>query len=256
MGGHENYAPCAPGDLVAKGYDYWALGHVHQFQVLQQRPHVVFPGNLQGRHIRETGAKGAVLVSVRHGEVADLSRVHCDVVRWAQVPVDIGEARGVGDAVDRIRAALESAVEREADGRLLACRVLVQGRSAVHETLLAAEERLLAEARAAAVGLGAETAWVERVVVATLPVADADALAARSDALGDLQRMLAQAGTDGELVARLREELGQLLRRLPYELRQEAEPDSILGAALADDLTALIDTVTPHLSSRLVAEPD
>jgi len=57
MGGHENYAPCAIEDLTNKGYDYWALGHVHQASVLHEKPHVVFPGNLQGRHARETGTK-------------------------------------------------------------------------------------------------------------------------------------------------------------------------------------------------------
>nr|WP_291920186.1 DNA repair exonuclease [Maricaulis sp.] len=61
MGGHENYAPCAMEDLVNKGYNYWALGHVHKASVLHVKPHVVFPGNLQGRHARETGAKGASL---------------------------------------------------------------------------------------------------------------------------------------------------------------------------------------------------
>ena len=44
MGGHENYAPCLLGDLVNKGYDYWALGHVHQAEVLHKQPHIVFPG--------------------------------------------------------------------------------------------------------------------------------------------------------------------------------------------------------------------
>ena len=58
MGEHANYAPCSLEELVAKGYDYWALGHVHQGQVLHEQPHVVFPGNLQGRHVRETGPKG------------------------------------------------------------------------------------------------------------------------------------------------------------------------------------------------------
>ncbi|TFH42733.1 MAG: DNA repair exonuclease, partial [Lysobacterales bacterium] len=33
MGGHANYAPCSLGDLVSKGYDYWALGHVHHGEV-------------------------------------------------------------------------------------------------------------------------------------------------------------------------------------------------------------------------------
>jgi DNA repair exonuclease SbcCD nuclease subunit len=51
MGGHANYAPCSLDDLVNNGYDYWALGHVHQFALLHERPHVVFPGNLQGRHV-------------------------------------------------------------------------------------------------------------------------------------------------------------------------------------------------------------
>lgn len=68
MGGHENYAPCAIEDLTNKGYDYWALGHVHQAGVLSEKPHVVFPGNLQGRHARETGAKGASLVTVEDGD--------------------------------------------------------------------------------------------------------------------------------------------------------------------------------------------
>ena len=52
MGGHENYEPCALDDLINKGYDYWALGHVHQANVLHEKPHIVFPGNLQGMHGR------------------------------------------------------------------------------------------------------------------------------------------------------------------------------------------------------------
>ena len=42
-------------------------------QVLNERPHVVFPGNLQGRHVRELGAKGACLVSVQEGEIVIFS---------------------------------------------------------------------------------------------------------------------------------------------------------------------------------------
>ena len=57
-GEHETYAPCQVGALRLKGYDYWALGHIHARRVLRERPWVVFPGNLQGRHPKETGAKG------------------------------------------------------------------------------------------------------------------------------------------------------------------------------------------------------
>src|SRR5438552_1397988 len=77
--GHENYAPCRVETLVDKGYDYWALGHVHKREVLSEAPHIVFPGNLQGRHAREMGAKGATLVRVENGIASALHRA-LDVV--------------------------------------------------------------------------------------------------------------------------------------------------------------------------------
>ena len=55
VGGHANYAPCTPAQLAATGYDYWALGHIHTRMVLSQRPWIVFPGVLQGRHHQRAG---------------------------------------------------------------------------------------------------------------------------------------------------------------------------------------------------------
>ena len=256
MGGHENYAPCALADLVAKGYAYWALGHVHQFQILHRQPHVVFPGNLQGRHIRETGAKGAALVSIQDGEIGEVAMISSDVVRWCLVPVALDAAASVAEVLDRIRAGVEESVAGQAEGRLLACRVVLQGRTPMHARLVGAEEYLLAEARAIALGLGADLAWVERVKVATQPVLDVGTLAARSDALGELQRMLDEAGGDPDLLAQLAEDPGQMLLRLPHEVRADAEEDSVLRAALEGNQQALVASVLPYLTSRLTAEED
>ena len=144
-GEHANYAPCSLAELVAKGYDYWALGHVHQGQVLHEQPHVVFPGNLQGRHVRETGPKGAYLVTVDHGEVTDLTALEMDVVRWSVLDVDVIPAGGIDDIVDLIRRAVAQGAE-EAAGRLLACRILLQGRTELHNRLVTDAEELTAEA--------------------------------------------------------------------------------------------------------------
>ncbi len=252
LGGHENYAPCTLDDLVNKGYDYWALGHVHQAQVLNERPHVVFPGNLQGRHVREVGPKSACLVSVEDGEVTDVTTLPCDVVRWAVVTVDLAEIGSVAEAVDRIRDAIESAVADRAEGRLLACRVHLQGRTEIHEPLLAADDRLLAEARSAALGLGDDAAWIEKIVVATEPEADPKALAEREDAVGELLRMLPEAGGDPRLLQPLQDDVGELIRRLPHELRSEVE-DAVLKAAVDGDYAGMITEVTPYLSARLIA---
>ena len=136
MGGHANYAPCSFDDLANKGYDYWALGHVHQAEVLHEQPHIVFPGNLRGRHVRETGAKGAHLVTVEDSEIVDLEAVPCDVVRWAVLSVPLNDAANLGDVTDSVREALEAAVANQADGRLLACRIRLEGRTEVHAQLI------------------------------------------------------------------------------------------------------------------------
>ena len=60
-------------------------------------PHVVFPGNTQGRTVRETGPKGAVIVSVEDGDVVSFERVETDVLRWATIDVDCTGAAATDD---------------------------------------------------------------------------------------------------------------------------------------------------------------
>ena len=254
-GGHETYAPCTLPDLIGRGYDYWALGHVHRAELVHERPHVVFPGNLQGRHVRETGPKGAVSVTVTDGEVAELEWRYCDVVRWTVIRVDADGCERFVDVVDRMRAAIGDAVADEADGRLLACRVELRGHAPVHEQLLASEASLAAEAEAAALGLGDGTAWIEQVIVATEPVADPEALARREDAVGELRRMLLDAGDDPELIRLLDDTLARLAGQLPAGVRNSTE-DSALKAAAAGDYTALIADVAPWLCGRLAGSGD
>ena len=252
MGAHANYAPCSLPELVAKGYDYWALGHVHQGQVLNERPHVVFPGNLQGRHVREVGPKGACLVTVDEGQVVDVAALTFDVVRWAVLDVDVEAAGSTVDVVDLMRQALAQGAT-SAEGRLLSARIVLQGRTELHSQLVTDMDNLTAEARAVALGLGDEVAWVERVAVRTTPVADAVALAGREDALGDLQRMLKEAIVDEELLEQLKSDIGQLIAKLPHKLRDVPE-DVVLSAAADGDYAALVEQVTPYLNARLTAE--
>lgn len=88
--GHEPYAPCSLDDLVKAGMDYWALGHVHNRNILREdSPMVIYPGNPQGRNIRETGPRGCYLVEVDEEGRPQASFIECDVVRWAKEAVDI-----------------------------------------------------------------------------------------------------------------------------------------------------------------------
>jgi exonuclease SbcD len=251
--GHESYAPCSPDDLVNKGYDYWALGHVHQAEVVHERPHIIFPGNLQGRHRRETGAKGASLITVEDGQISALAAIPFDVVRWSYVPVDLKDVANFGAALDRIRDALEAAVANEADGRLLVCRVALEGQTEIHDQLIASADQLLVEARASALGLGNEIAWVEKVVTSTTSLANPQAQLEREDAIGELQRMLRSAHEDDELLAQLESDIGELVRKLPHEVREDID-DDLLKSALDGEYAQLMTNIMPFLTARLTTQ--
>jgi exonuclease SbcD len=86
--GHAEYAPSSRRSLRQKGYDYWALGHVHERAVLCEAPYVVFPGNLQARGAGESGAKGASLVRVEAGRVMSCEHRPLDVLRFVTEVID------------------------------------------------------------------------------------------------------------------------------------------------------------------------
>jgi DNA repair protein SbcD/Mre11 len=250
IGGHANYAPCALEDLTNKGYDYWALAHVHQATVLCERPHVAFCGNLQGRNARESGPKGASLVSVEEGQIAEISPLHVDVVRWSHLQVSVDQCRALVDVVDIIRQAIEGAVEHASQGRLLACRIELTGQTELHGELLASAEQILADTRAAALGLGEEVAWIERLVIAT---ESTEVATSRKDALGDLRRLISSATDDADLRTQLASDLGEMIRKLPHEVRADPE-DVVLKAAIDGDAASLISHAGRYLTARLSAE--
>lgn len=225
-GEHETYAPCSLAALVAKGYDYWALGHIHQRRVLHERPFVVFPGNIQGRHPNETGAKGATLVEVRDGRVVGLEHRATDVLRWAQVTMDAEGAGSMAELAARARAAL-AAAQDGAEGRPLIVRVALSGATDCHPALLADPEAMDAEMRAAAAAVSGEM-YVERVRLDTrLPAGRAAAdLAAAAQLQAAFLAGLDDARTVEALLADFRALAGQMPRqpgRPPPDLPQSLD---------------------------------
>ena len=252
--GHAPYAPCRLSALVDRGYDYFALGHVHRREVLSDKPWIVFPGNLQGRHARETGPKGATLVSVEGQHVRAVEHRALDEVRWHVANVDISAETSLDGVLERARQQLTAAVATS-DGRLCAIRVRLEGASAAHPLLATAAERVTEEMRALASDLAGE-AWLEKVELATRPLAERAQLREREDAIGEMLRGLGALANDDLALAELALELAELKRKLPAELREGPEAiDLDSPEALRALLRSIEETLVPTLAGSEDALP-
>lgn len=244
--GHASYAPCSLGALVSKGYDYWALGHVHQREVLCQEPWVVFPGNLQGRHARETGSKGATLVTVEEGVVKEVRHLELDVIRWVRLEVAVASEDEHDQAIQLVSRALSRAVE-QADGRLLACRIVLTGQSDLVARMRAEPEHWLQEIRALA--LRFDKVWIEQLKIEGQAPPTRVRDLGREDALGSVLRGVHTLGEDPrELELLGRALFDKLESQLPAEWR---EGDDGVNPTSRESLQQTLGEVSELLRARL-----
>ncbi|WP_342241173.1 metallophosphoesterase family protein [Inquilinus sp. OTU3971] len=239
--GHAVYAPCTVQDLASRGYQYWALGHVHEYEELSRDPWIVYPGNLQGRSVRECGPKGAVLVDVADGHIAGTRRLALDRARWAVAAIDL---TGIEDEAGALRRIEESIAPEAAaaEGRLLALRIRLTGRTPLHRRLKADPDRMADEIQAAANRIH-EDIWLERLRIETEdpePTAD-DALASL-----DLAALLEGLEQDPQFQARAAELVATITGKLPGGIAGDGPP-------LASDLGALLDEARAMLVARATA---
>ncbi|MEZ4330154.1 MAG: DNA repair exonuclease [Myxococcota bacterium] len=235
--GHARYAPCSVEGLRAKGYAYWALGHVHQREIVGRDPWIVFPGNLQGRHAREIGGKGATLVRVEHGRVVDVAHRDLDVVRWCRLELDLGRIDRADEMLELARSALGEAVE-SAEGRLVAARIVLQGSTRAHAGLVREPERWLHELRALAADWGEPGVWLEQIEQATRPPEALGGRRAREDALGGLLQRIERLDAGELALAHVAAELAELKRRLPAPLLGGVDDATDPGASPDDGVRA------------------
>ena len=221
--GHEPYAPCTVDGLRSKGYQYWALGHVHKREEVSREPWIVFPGNIQGRHSREVGPKGCTLVSVEGGEVLEVVHRDLDVLRWSVSELDVSAAETVDDIYEQVREGLQFELDA-ADGRPVAVRLVLHGACAAHTALHAERERWIHEYRALAVGQGGAGIWLEKVSIKTTPLLSAEEALERDEALSGLLRSIRDMELDALVLEEVADEIVVLRQKLPAELLGGEDP--------------------------------
>ncbi|HJN43273.1 MAG: phosphoesterase [Acidobacteria bacterium] len=264
--GHEAYAPCTVEELAATGYDYWALGHVHTRAILRdEAPLVAYPGNTQGRHPNERGARGVYLVQVddRGGQVTISQEfVATDRVRWEQVDLQIDGIDDDTALFGRLQTLVDDLVA-QADGRYLVYRVRLEGRGPVHESLARAGsiDDLSAELNQAW-GSHQPFAFCGGIVDETKSRLDRAALAESKDFIGDFLALTDAASRYEALAAELQRALAPLYdntRARKYLGNRLPDTDEVRGmVAAAEDIALglLIDDAVGEAGAGAGTEND
>ena len=213
---HALYAPCSLDDLVQSGIDYWALGHVHTRHILNDRsPTVVYPGNSQGRHPNETGARGAYLVEVDAGGNVRLDFRATDTVRWERAGIDIGVFETEQDLLDKLHSEMQTVLDG-AEGRSVVSRITLTGRGEVNRLLRQpdAVKHLLEEINDAW-ARRLPFAWCERIEDATASPLDRGVRREGADFLAEVLRTVDQMKGIPMLLTELQKGLPDLYRHGP-----------------------------------------
>jgi len=122
---HHAYAPSELSFLLRSGYDYWALGHVHERQGLSLDPPIWYAGSLQGRTHAERGERGALLVDLTDREAPTVEFRPLAPVRWETLVADrLDGVRSLDELLRHLQLAWEG--ERRREGRAGALEWMVR----------------------------------------------------------------------------------------------------------------------------------
>ena len=209
--GHEPYAPCTLQDLTTQNFDYWALGHIHKKAIINEdNPLVIYPGNPQGLHPKETGARGCFLVNVDENGEPAAEFIAVDSIRWFVEELSIGSLYTEQELILKIHNRIEM-IREEAKGRPSICRIILTGRSALHSSIArkGVLDDILKDVREDEEG-EKQFVWIESIEDNTNPEIDRKSLLEREDFIGDLVKLFEEFSHDETKIDELKESLDTL----------------------------------------------
>lgn len=203
---HIPYCPFEMKDLVASGIDYWALGHIHKREVLSENnPMVVYPGNIQGRHFKESGEKGCSLVEVKDGHITNHQFISLSDVIFDYRELDLSGKEDISEFRE-VYAELREALLNKRKSYLL--RLHLKGRTELHRMFANTQDvsDLISS-------LNQENdyrdhfVFIDRIVNGTTPEIDLEARKQSSDFIADIIRQFETIEGNKDVAEQLVEDL-------------------------------------------------
>lgn len=243
-GSHANYGATRLQTIAQRDFDFWGLGHIHKPGVLQaERPTVIYPGNPQGRHIREDGARGVVIVDVEEKGRVSLRNVSTATIQWQRLSVDVDGVEYLDEVRDRIFHSMRD-LRSAAKGTDFICRLTLIGNTSLHGHLTDSVEFL--ESIQGDIEYQRFPVLVERIDVRTSPLVDVETLRHSEAFIGEFLRLVKDYRNHGAVA---RERLLPVLADV-FHLGNDLSLQDMTDADMGD----LLDDVVRLVLKQLVVE--
>jgi exonuclease SbcD len=218
---HGLYAPCGLADLHGAGFDYWALGHIHQRFEERGRAAIVMPGNPQGRDINEAGPKSATLVAISDDRKIVIEQRLTSVAQFERLRVDLAGVEDRREALARIEKGLLAA-RAAAPSEHLVARLALVGATPLAWRLRSDADMLAEESRALGAAIG--KTWIDKIELDFITPRGNDS-APSSDPVAELRSLMETEVAQSKVFQDALSDIAEELRRnLPHSAR-----DDLLG---------------------------
>lgn len=216
--GHENYSPCKTEDLISKNYDYWALGHIHKREIICEDPYIIFPGNIQGRHIRETGEKSCTIIEVNNNEIIEIYELGTDVLRWFILDIKLDDLETYEELLNKIKIDMNDLLDRNNE-KFLAIRVNLEGSCQFNSFLKNNLEKIETDIRALSIEVGIDVVWIEKIKINSFEKLSIEDLLEKNPFLSEFIEYF--DNIDDENIKGIINEFNSLKKTLPNEYFEE-----------------------------------
>ncbi len=196
-GPHANYAPFRLEDIADKGFDYWALGHIHKRQIIRKKdPAVVYPGNPQGRDFGETGNRGCFLVEIAENSKPAIQFKSTQQIRFEQVEVDLSGTETINVLAGLLEKAKTNIPDYDENASYI-LRFVLKGRTSLHNILNNPGEMEALRDDLNEGQLNEEYfTWIDNISVETQPDIDVDKILKGNDFPAEVLKLLEQNQTE------------------------------------------------------------
>jgi len=230
----KKYLPASKSELKENpGIDYWALGHLHQCQIIEEsNPVIAYSGNLQGRDFGERELKGALLVEVDTAYQPTYSFIPTSKVIFKEIEIDLNQLEEIPKNISKLEDVIIDKAERLSDqlpdppeglasydnyfkhyfsGYIV--RWVIKGRAEIHETIKQQSQEVASELKNLLnqIDFFPNNIWTTEIKFRTRArMPDLEELKEEREVVAEIAEVFSAVSNDSKLKEMLQNELGDI----------------------------------------------